>query len=945
MEPRDREIESALKELLDERRVHARAIDRLAWANDASVYRLVPRVVVMPRDDDEIRALFRFSRQRRIPLTFRAAGTSLSGQAVTDGILVVVSRHWRDAKVENDGAQVRVQPGVIGGAVNRMLRPFRRKIGPDPASIDACMLGGILANNSSGMCCGTTQNAYRTLDALRFVLPDGTTVDTEYPTADADLSRAAPDIVAGLLELKRNIEHDDSLAQRIRRKYSLKNTMGYSLNSFLDFERPVDILSHLMIGSEGTLGFISEAVLRTVPDDPCRYTGLLFFEDVPRACASIESLRASGARALELMDRASLSAVETQPGLPGSIRDLPAQGAALLIEYQCRDETELQQAIDACRVQVQSLPLAAAPELTRDPERQALLWRVRKGLIPSVGAMRRRGTSFIIEDVVFPVDRLARGVSELQGLFADYGYDDAILFGHAKDGNLHFVLTQAFDNAADVERYDGFMRRLARLVAGRHGGALKAEHGTGRNMTPFLAYEWGDRAHAAMLRIKRLIDPDGLVNPGVIFNDDPRAHVAHLKELPEVESEVDRCIECGFCERLCPSRDLTLTPRQRIVVRREMSRLRVEDPDGGVLRELESDYVYEAIETCAADGLCALGCPVGIDTGALVKRLRRERHPAARSELTAVAAGRFELLERGARFALRAAGAAELLVGQHGLAAVARAARSALGRSIPDWAGALPRAATRRTTSAARRDAAAIYLPSCVSRVVAEQSSASGALPDTVLRVAGKAGVRLWIPPDAAGHCCGLPFGSKGYGRASRVAATRTVDALHRWSDGGRLPVLIDSSPCAQALKCAGPDLDAGSRSRHGALTVLDGVEFAHDVLLAALRPRRLPGVRVAHATCSVRRMQLTSKLEALIGACSEESRVPQTESCCGFAGDRGLMHPELTRAATRDSARELNRGDECGHYSSSRTCEIGLTRATGQSFRSFWQLLDEATS
>ncbi|MDX1389470.1 MAG: FAD-binding oxidoreductase, partial [Acidobacteriota bacterium] len=294
------DLRAELSRAVEPERVLTRAIDRLAFANDASVYRLVPKAVVRPRTIDEIRRLFRLSREHRLPLVFRAAGSSLSGQAITDGILLDISRDWKKIEVLDGGRRVRVQPGVIGGMVNRHLVRHGTKIGPDPASINTCMMGGILANNSSGMCCGVVDNAYHTLESITFVLADGTVVDSSRSDADDRLRAGSPALTKGLLEIAERIRTDDALIERIRSKYRRKNTTGYSINAFTDFSRPVDILSHLMIGSEGTLGFIAEAVLRTIPDDPVKYTGLLFFEDVPRACAAIAPLKDSGARALEL---------------------------------------------------------------------------------------------------------------------------------------------------------------------------------------------------------------------------------------------------------------------------------------------------------------------------------------------------------------------------------------------------------------------------------------------------------------------------------------------------------------------------------------------------------------------------------------------------------------------------------------------------------------------
>ena len=940
MTPAD--LRAALTRILDDERVLDRTIDRIAHANDASVYRLVPRAVVRPASIDEVGALFRFSREARVPLTFRAAGTSLSGQAVTDGVLVDVSKHWGQIEVLDGGARVRVQPGIIGGRVNRHLAPWGAKIGPDPASINACMMGGILANNSSGMCCGVVNNAYHTLDSIVFVLPDGRTVDTTEPAVHDRFAREAPRLAEGLVVLRERVLADAALRARIRAKYRMKNTNGYSINALLDYSRPVDILAHLMIGSEGTLGFIAEAVLRTVPDHPEKYTGLLFFPDVLRACAAIAPLRDSGAQALELMDRASLRAVEGRPGVPEVIRELSPGAAGLLVEYQCASEEELDRRRRECERILPELPLVADPTFTRDSARRDALWKVRKGLIPSVGAMRRRGTSFIIEDVVFPVESLAEGVSELQALFAEHGYHDAIVFGHAKDGNLHFVLTQSFQDPSDVERYDRFMRDLAKLVAGRHGGALKAEHGTGRNMAPFVEAEWGRDAYEIMREIKRLIDPEGLLNPGVILNDDPRAHLTDLKSLPTVEPEVDPCIECGFCERMCPSRDLTLTPRQRIVVRREISRLREVDPSSPRLAELEADYRYSAVDTCATDGMCATACPVDIDTGKLVKRLRRDSHSEVAHEIAASVADRFALVERCGRGALRVGHLAARVLGPGGVMAASRAMR-ALGPGLPAWDPSMPRPAGP-PPSTSRAGAHAVYFPSCVSRVLGPGPGDSGpGLMEVVSAVAERAGVPLWIPDDAPGHCCGMPFSSKGYDRAYTRAVSRTVRSMWAWSGQGSRPVVLDSSPCAYTLRHAGPDLDDAGRARLERMEILDGIEFAHRHVLPGLRLEDRDRSVVLHPVCSVEKMDLAGRFVEVAEAAAREVEVPVAAGCCGFAGDRGFLLPRLTEAATRAEAAEVRSRSRDGYYSSSRTCEIGMSRATGRAYRSFWYLLAEA--
>jgi D-lactate dehydrogenase len=920
------------------------ALDRLAFANDASVYRLVPRGVARPSSIEEVQGLFRLSHRQRVPLTFRAAGTSLSGQAITDGVLVDVSRHWRSVEVLEDGAAVRVQPGVIAAAVNRTLAPHGAKIGPDPASINACMMGGVLANNSSGMCCGVALNAYHTLESMVFVLPDGTVVDSAAKDAEERFSAEAPRVARGLLELRDRILADASLSDRIRRKYKMKNTMGYSLNAFLDHETPVAILSHLMIGSEGTLGFIAEAVLRTVPDYPLKHTGLLFFPDVPAACSAIVPLRESGARALELMDRASLAAVQGRPGVPDRISGLPATAAALLVEYQESAEAALAERVAGCDDLLPALSLQSEPIFTRDPERQAHLWSVRKGLIPSVGAKRRRGTSMIIEDVVFPLEALAEGVRELQELCAAHRYDDAIVFGHARDGNLHFVLNQRFGDDGARRRFDAFLKELGNLVAVRYDGALKGEHSTGRNMAPFLELEWGPEATAIMRQLKRLVDPEGLLNPGVLINDDPQAHISDLKSLEPVETEVDPCIECGFCERLCPSRDLTRTPRQRIVLRREMTRLQREEPGSAALRQLERDFQYSGVDTCATDGMCATGCPVGIDTGLLVKLLRHQSHPPWRRRLARAMARRFGTVEKAARGGLRLAHLARSVLGHRGAEGLA-GLFGALGLDLPLGFPDLPRAARRALPRTIREGARAVYLPSCVSRTFAPSGSGSDRpLAEVVVAVCERAGAPVWIPDGVADHCCGMPFGSKGYKEAAAEAARRFAAAIWKWTDEGRLPVVMDTSPCAHTLRHCGPDLAPDLRERHERLEMLDGIEFALKHVVAQLEPRHPQARVVLHPVCSTVKMGIDAQLAKVVEPFCAKAVVPASAGCCGFAGDRGYLVPELTAAATAIEAQEVLAGNFDGFYSSSRTCEIGLTRATGKPHRSFWYLLDEAS-
>ena len=937
-------LKDSLAAIVGPDRVLDRPVDLIAFASDASFYRLIPKAVAFAGSVEDIRGLFRLSHERNLPMTFRAAGTSLSGQSVSDGILVEVARNWRGIQVLDGGAKVKVQPGVIGAHVNHALKFFKAKMGPDPASINTCTVGGILSNNSSGMCCGVSQNAYHTLESLTFVLPSGTVIDTAAPDADERFRAAEPALAEGLLRLKADLQSNPALAARIRSKYLTKNTTGYSLNAFIDFDRPVDIFRNLLVGSEGTLAFIAEAVLKSVPDLPVKVTAFLLFPDLHAACASIVPLRDAGAAALELLDRASLRSVENQPGIPPSIKALPEGAAGLLVEFQGRDESVRAELERTALATTAGLKLMEPARFTHDPIEQALFWKIRSGTFPSVGAVRKRGTTVLIEDVAFPIASLADAAVDLTKLFAKHGYDEGIIFGHAKDGNLHFVITQSFNNQTAVDRYARFIDDVVELVVKKYDGALKAEHGTGRNMAPFVEAEWGPEAKAVMEQLKDLVDPRRLLNPGVILNADPMCHLADLKPMPGVEEEVDKCIECGYCEPKCPSREISLTPRQRIVVRREMARLEANHEDPALLSSLREAFPYMALDTCAVDGLCATACPVSIDTGQLTKRFRRASHGRRAQKLALTVARNFATLEPVMRVALRAGHLVQSIFGPRVMPFVTRLLKP-IGPGH-EWSPEMPKAAKAPLPRTSLEGAQAIYVPACISRMMGhlpgEPTELS--LVEALVRVAERAGVPVHIPLDVEGTCCGVPFSSKGFDLAHKFTVNRAVEKFWEWSQEGRLPIVMDTSPCTHGVITSRAYLTSENQAKFDRLKILDSTAFAHEVLLPRLKVNRKVGSVVLHPVCSVTKMNLLPQLEGVAAACADKVVVPRDAGCCGFAGDRGFMLPELTASATKHEADEVKTQTFDGHYASSRTCEVGMTRSTGEVYRSFLYLLESAT-
>jgi D-lactate dehydrogenase len=934
-----------LTELLGADRVLSSASDIVRYASDASPYRLLPKVVVMAHDGDDVAKVLAYGRETGTPVTLRSGGTSLNGQSQGDGILVDVRRHFTGVAVEEDGALARVRPGTVLGHANRVLAPYGHKLGPDPASTDIATVGGVIANNSGGMRCGVVHDSYSTVRSLRFVLPSGTVVDTAEEGAEERFAAAEPQLAAGLTEIRDEIRADAELADRIRRKFEIKNTTGYRLCAFLDADEPLEIFRRLLVGSEGTLAFLADAVFETVPLPARTTVAWIHFADIDSATAPVSEFVAAGARAVELMVAPALMvASHNIPGTPEYWRELPPESAALLVEFGAEDDDGLDAAEAKAMEVLSGHEVIRPPEFTRDSEIIELNWRVREGLHGLIGKLRPPGTALIIEDVCVPPERLAESASDLQALLGEHGFLTGVA-GHASAGNLHFMLTPDFSKQEDLDRYESFMGKLVELIVDKYDGSLKAEHGTGLNMAPYVEREWGSKATELMWRIKSLADPDGVLAPGVLLNRDPGVHLRNLKTTPEIEEVATSCVECGFCEPVCPSRDLTTTPRQRIVLRREMARQPAGSP---VQQALLEEYEYDAIETCAGDGSCTLACPLGIDTGKLVKGFRSAEHSAGAERMGRRVAGRWAAVERAARGGLRLGKAIERVVGEVPLRGLTRAARAAVSRElVPEWGKAMPRAASPKLPETARDGAAAVYLPSCINRMFGNSSSNGDgpSLPEALVEVSARAGLPLWIPPDVGGTCCAVPWGSKGFREGHELMANRTLERLWRWTDQGQLPVVIDASSCTHGLRDeVATALSEENAERHGKLEIVDSVAWAQERLLPKLEiSRKLASVTV-HPTCSVRHMGLARKLEAIAGELAEEVFVPPSATCCGFAGDRGFLHPELTESATRAEAAELAGRSFDAYLSSNRTCEIGLERATGEPYTSFVFALEEVS-
>lgn len=912
---------------------------RRAHATDASFYQLIPELVLKLNTLSEVQDCLRLANELDVSITFRAAGTSLSGQAITDSVLIILSEQWRGHEILDDGEHIRLQPGVIGGQANAYLKPFHKKIGPDPASINACKIGGIVANNASGMCCGVSQNTYHTLQAMTFVLADGTLVDTSDTESVATFRRSHSELLEQLHLLGSEVKDNAELTALIEKKYRLKNTTGYAINSLLDYEDPLDILLHLMVGSEGTLGFIGDVTYRTVADYPHKASGMFLFSDPMQAAQLVEKMSDVSVSAVELLDQRALNSVKGMSGLPDSFCHNDDACTALLIETRSPDADALQRQMTQLNELITHYNPIQSIELGTHSCRNDKLWAIRKATFPAVGAVREPGTTVIIEDVAFPLEKLGQGILALHALFDRYGYQEAIIFGHALAGNLHFVFTQSFDAPESVARYDEFMQAVSQLVAVDYKGSLKAEHGTGRNMAPFVELEWGATAYQIMQRLKSIIDPRGILNPGVILNDDKEAHIKDLKPLPLANDIVDKCIECGFCEPVCPSKDLTLTPRQRISLWRRIQQLRgqpsLTKEEQQELQDLQRDYQHHGVDTCAATGMCAEKCPVNINTGDLVRELRSENVSRVGQLIARTTANHFAVTSQIAGMGLAAAATTSRIIGSTATDSVGAMVHNASGKRAPLWHSHWPKRSHFRVNKKDRDDLKPVlFFASCGARTMGPgaHSSENRSLLSVAQSVFRKAGYQLIHPDEQSELCCGMPYASKGLSKLADYKAQQLVEAFQDATGTENIPIVFDTSPCRYQIDRTHPEVQA-----------YELFQFVRESILEKLTITPTEEVIALHVTCSTRKMGLAANLRAVAQACARQVVEPKDIECCGFAGDKGFFLPELNNSALATLSASLPAQCSQG-YSNSRTCEIGLSRVSGIEYKSLMYLLDEVS-
>lgn len=1003
MENKHSQFLSAVRAFVPKTAVYTDGLRRFAWGTDAGFYRLVPKIVIRSSNEKEVSRILRAASKYDVPVTFRAAGTSLSGQSISDSVLVVAGKNWERYKVSEDGKRITLEPGIIGSRVNAILKPYGHKFGPDPASIGSCMVGGIVMNNASGMSCGTHANSDKELESVRMVFADGSVLDTGDEASREAFRAGHPDFIKGIEELRDGILADKELSDRIRYKYSIKNVTGLNIFPFVRFQDPFDIMAHLLVGSEGTLAFMSQVTMKTLPLPAKEASAMVYFGTIREAAEAVVALRKdidpAALDAAELLDKRSLASVDDP-----MLKDYPDKDlTALLLRVTGAGQEDLEANVNRLTDVLRGFSALKGADgdafiFSSDPAVAGKYWAIRSGIFPSVGGMRREGTTCLIEDIAFHIEDLPDATEDLSALLDRHGYDDSCIYGHALEGNFHFIINQSFDSEAEVRRYEAMIRDVAEMVVGKYDGSLKAEHGTGRNMAPFVKYEWGEKAFGVMQRVKELFDPHGLLNPGVIFNDDPECFLKNFKALPvlkpwaddskavepelaEIYKKLNKCIECGFCEVNCLSCGFTLSSRTRIATQREITALReLPDPTASEqtrLRTLEKEYSYTGEQTCAGDGLCSTSCPMGINVADLTHQLRRVNMPEGSfgHGFWNFVAGHYAGVKSGLRGALRMATAGETVLGDLAMSGLCRWLHNAI--RIPLWTPATPKAynipkSLRALVSSAAfgHDGAStvyaateparlgslskrpdsqtseaatgmptvckvVYFPSCINQMMGlpkHHHAVDKPLVEEMVSLLGKAGYEVIFPENMSSLCCGTIWESKGMPEIADRKTAELEEALWQASEQGRYPVLCDQSPCLHRMK-----------HKIKKMRLYEPAEFILGFLADRLDFHKTDTPVAIHLTCSMRLMHKTGKMLELARMCSTNVLVPEGVGCCGFAGDKGMTHPELNKYALR-KLKDQVKGIPVG-YSNSRTCEIGLATNSGIPYVSIAYLVNRCTT
>jgi FAD/FMN-containing dehydrogenase/Fe-S oxidoreductase len=836
---------------------------RSLYASDASIYRIAPRVVVRPRDTDELVATLAVARETGVPLTMRGAGTSIAGNAIGAGIVVDTSKHLnRVLELDREARTALVQPGTVHAALQRQAVPLGLRFGPDPSTHTRCTIGGMIGNNA----CGSRALGYgRTVDnveALTVLLADGTTVRASSSEHGSGVEAQLHALVDAHLDVVR------TEFGRFGRQVS-----GYSFEHLLpERGRRFD---RFLTGTEGTLAVVLDATVRLVEDAPSRALAVLGYPSMAEAADAVPALLEHPIVACEGLDQRIAGLVKGRP-------ELPAGSGWLLAEVTGATPEEA-----ASLAQAVARDAGVPHRIVTDVLEQLALWKIREEGAGLAARSLSRPAQAGWEDAAVPPAKLGAYLRDFDALLKQHDLD-GVPYGHFGDGCVHVRIDFELENGRGRSTYRSFVEQAADLVAS-YGGSMSGEHGDGRARSELLPRMYSPQAIAMMEQAKRILDPADLLNPGVLvdpapFDSDlrlatpPRPLRTTLKLTHDAGSfhgAVHRCTGVGKCIAdntgsggvMCPS---FLATREEKDSTRGRAHV-LQDVATGVLG-FDDPAVEDALDLCLSCKGCASDCPTGIDMATYKSEALSQKYAGKLRPRSHYALGQ---LPRWARMTPPRLANAMLRS-----KTVGRIAKSAAGvdqrRSLPRFSEKPFR--TGDSPLAANVDVW-IWADSFTDRFAADTGRAAIALLETM-------GLRAAVIPDPA--CCGLTWITTGQLTAARKIVGQAVETLHGYVSSGK-PVIGLEPSCLAAIREDAAQLVDGPHVAEVSAGVRSLAEFlAERVAAGSWTPPDLSGVEVVAQPHCHHHAVIGWETDAALLA-STGATVKRVGGCCGLAGNFGV--------------------------------------------------------
>ncbi|MGY1777260.1 FAD-binding and (Fe-S)-binding domain-containing protein [Geodermatophilus sp. SYSU D00804] len=866
---------------------------RALYSSDGSLYRVLPRAVVRPRDADEVVAALEVCRTLGVPLTMRGAGTSIAGNAVGTGVVVDTSRYLDRVHVVDAEARTAViDPGVVQARLQLAARPHGLRFGPDPSTANRCTVGGMIGNNACGsraLGYGRTSDNVVGLDVVtgtgqRLRLTSGAAVDGTG---------------SGVVEDLRALVGRELATIRTELGRFGRQVSGYSLEHLLP-EHGFDV-TRALVGSEGTLAVVLGATVRLVADAPYRGLVVLGYPSMAGAADATPGLLRHGPTAVEGLDERIVQRLRDVPA--AVVPDLPRGAGWLIVEVTGDTVAE----VEAKGAGVVADAGALDSLVVTDVAHAAAIWRIREdgaGLAARTSDGRPAHAGW--EDAAVPVESLGAYLREFDALLEQHGLQ-GVPYGHFGDGCVHVRIDFPFGREPDRGRaaYRSFVEDAARLVA-RYGGSVSGEHGDGRARSELLPSMYSPAALDLFAQVKALFDPDDVLNPGVLvrparLDDDvrvaaaprllrtgpPTLALAYRHDGGDLSNAVHRCTGVGKCRAdpsgvavMCPSfpatREEKDSTRGRARVLQEML------APGGPVRDWRSPEVHAALDLCLSCKGCSRDCPTGVDMASYKSEVLHQSYRRRLRPLAHYTLGRLPMWSDLAARAPRLVNA--VLRNRLG----GRLARWGAGvdqrRSLPSFA---PRTFRQSFTPRPGGGApVALWVDSFTDHFAPEAAHAA-------VRVLEAAGYSVQVPGDDT--CCGLTWITTGQLDTARRILGDTVRRLAPLADAG-IPIVGVEPSCTAALRSDAVELlDDPAAGRVAAAT-----RTLAELLTATegWAPPSLAGVEVvAQPHCHHHAVMGWAADERLLRRAG--ATVTRLGGCCGLAGNWGVErgHHEVSVA------------------------------------------------